>query len=117
MKITPLETLRVMAHMKPQEYAIYIVCRRHLADRGTVHFDGQRIASEFASGTAATVYRHGRALENAGWFKLVSVNQTPGRHYPCDYRILSHKEWAAEHPGACDHKALLKEWRTGWASE
>ncbi|WP_158788594.1 hypothetical protein [Granulicella sp. L46] len=94
-------------HMSATEYAIYDVCRALALgnDRGngTLYFSGPKIAERFRSMSKNTPYGVAKSLLEAGWFKLLKkpTRRSNGTLSPTHYKVLSHEEWASEHPRCC----------------
>jgi len=91
-------------HMTATEYAIWSVCRAmSTAQNGIVFFSGPRIAQKFREMGRNTPYTALAELRRMGWFKRVkdSYTRSDGTWTPTHYRVLSHEEWAAEHPLCC----------------
>jgi hypothetical protein len=90
-------------HMRAAEYGFYELCRALAHKTGTVYFDGRKIAARFGRMSKTTAYDLAHALTEKGFFEVVRQPgyRKNGTFQPYYFRVLSHKEWAAEHPGKC----------------
>lgn len=90
--------------MTAQQYGFWDVCRALAHQSGTLFFNGPGIAARFQGMHKSTAYNLADALTAAGWFKLTkeSTRRRDGTFSPKQYRVLSHEEWAEEHPGVCE---------------
>jgi len=91
-------------HMTATQYAVWDVCRSLSHENGILYFNAPGIADRFESMGKNYPYQIAEELECKGFFKLLkpSARRKDGTFTPRQYRVLSHDEWAAEHPGACD---------------
>ncbi|HZQ90372.1 MAG TPA: hypothetical protein VFA60_01110 [Terriglobales bacterium] len=105
MKSTP-PTTKCFAHyhMTAKEYGFWDVCRSLSHETGILYFNGRGIASRFKGMQKTTAYELADSLSQSGWFKLLkdSARRSDGMFSPRQYQVLSHAEWAAEHPDQCD---------------
>ena len=89
-------------HMTPVEFAVWDFGRSVSHRSGELNFNGRKIAASFQGLGKSTVYEAATSLTAKGFFKLVKdTKRQGGRYTPRQYRVLSHAEWAAEHPGQC----------------
>lgn len=92
-------------HMTAVEYAVWSVCRALSQGngKGTLYFSGPKIAERFRSMSKNTPYGVAKSLVESGWFKLLKAPtfRSNGTFSPTQYTVLSHEEWASEHPGCC----------------
>jgi len=96
-------------HMTATEYAIWSVCRAMAsAQNGVVYFSGPKIAAKFRSMGKNVPYSTVQSLSAMGWFKKVKESQKRANNTftPTHYRVLTHEEWAAEHPSCCVKPSL-----------
>jgi hypothetical protein len=104
--------------MSLTDYAIYDICvawsRKTSTDpqyagQHIVYFDGPQITSEFGEVSKSKIYKTAVSLRKAGWLVLVKETALKGdRMCSRHYRVLSHEEWATQHPGACEHTRAAK---------
>lgn len=64
--------------------------------KGTLHCSAESLAAYFGR-KACTVQRGLKKLRQLGFLELLDAR----KFKPNVYRVLSHKEWALEHPGMC----------------
>jgi hypothetical protein len=95
-------------HMKPGDYALYDYAAAVSRASGTFFSNDRRDAKEFGSGVSPrTIFGSRSRLEQAGWLKRIDkgprqkFNPVTGQTLSICYRVLSHGEWAAAHPGKC----------------
>lgn len=90
-------------HLSASEYGFYDVCRSLSHKTGVLYFDGRDIAGRFGSMAPSTAYNLAARLVKKGWLVLTKDSQrlSSGRFSARHYRVLSHEEWAAEHPRRC----------------
>src|SRR5262245_32282628 len=91
-------------HMTAQQYGFLDVCRALAHETGILYFNGPGIAARFQGMHKSTAYNLADSLLELGFFKLVkeSHRRRDGTFSPKQYRVLSHDEWAAEHPNKCE---------------
>ena len=89
--------------MSPAEYGIYDVCRSLAHKSGILFFSGRGIAARFKNVGRNSIYPRAASLTALGWLKVVkdSYRRADGTFSPRQYRVLSHDEWALEHPNEC----------------
>jgi hypothetical protein len=90
--------------MTAAQYGFWDVCRSLAHKNKILFFNGRSIAERFQGMSKSTAYLLAEALVEAGWFKLVkdSTRRKDGTFSPKQYQVLSHEEWAHEHPGGCE---------------
>ena len=90
-------------HLSPAEYAVWDVCRALSHDNGILYFSGRNVAARFKRLGKTGAYNLAASLLESGWFKLLKDSQRrrDGTWSPRQYKVLSHTEWAAEHPNSC----------------
>jgi hypothetical protein len=90
--------------MTAQQYGFWDVCKSLSHQTGILYFNGRSVAARFLGMQKSNAYKLADSLKESGWFKLVkeSHRRRDGTFSPKQYRVLSHDEWAAEHPNQCD---------------
>jgi hypothetical protein len=90
-------------HMTAAQYGFWDVCRSLAHKNKILFFNGRSIAERFQGMSKSTAYLLAEALTEGGWLKLVkdSTRRKDGTFSPKQYQVLSHEEWAAEHPEGC----------------
>ena len=107
-------------HMSFADYGIYNVVKawayqKSAKVKGTLFMDGNRISREFGVGSKSTVYNFRDRMVEAGWLvhldsvtvdsetgkKIKKRNKRNGKLSSERYKVLTHEQWAAAHPGAC----------------
>jgi hypothetical protein len=115
-------------HMSFTDYGILNVVtawayQKSAKVKGTLFFDGVRIANEFSEGGKSTVYDSRDRLIAAGWLvpldavvidpktglKIAKRNKRNGKLSSGRYRVLKHEDWVIEHPGACELCRAVQE--------
>ena len=91
-------------HLTMNEYALWDVARSLSYGDGVLYFNGRNIAARFKGADKSTMYRLAKSLLDQGWFVVLkdTTRRRDGTWSPRQYRVLSHAEWAAAHPTACD---------------
>jgi hypothetical protein len=94
--------------MNPTEYAVWDICRSLSHDSGILYFSGRNVAARFRGFGKTGAYNVAASLHESGWFKLLkdSVRRKDGTWSPRQYKVLSHADWAAEHPDGCGQPVL-----------
>ena len=89
-------------YMSPSEYGFYLVCRS-LSQDGVLQFNGTELAAQFGPMSENAAYERAKALEFGGWFVRLKkkVKRPGGIRATRQYRILSYREWADQHPEKC----------------
>jgi hypothetical protein len=94
-------------HMRPADFAFYDYAAV-ISKGGVFYSDDRRDSKEFGGGVSPrTIFGSRHRLEQAGWLKRIDkgprqkFNPVTGRTLSIRYRVLSHSEWAAAHPGKC----------------
>ena len=90
-------------HMRASEFGFYELCRALAHKSGTVYFDGRAIAARFGKMSKTTAYELAATLTAKGFFKIAKQPgyRKNGTFSPYYFKVLSHDEWAIEHPGQC----------------
>jgi hypothetical protein len=96
-------------HMSPAASAFHAYALAVSRTSGVFYSDDRRDAKEFGEYGISyrTIYGLRRFLDRAHWFvridkgSRIKRNPKTGTFESIRYRVLSHDEWAAEHPGSC----------------
>jgi hypothetical protein len=96
-------------HMSPAASAYHAYALAVSRGSAVFYSDDRRDAKEFGEDGISyrTIYGLRRFLDRAHWFvridkgSRVKRNPKTGTFESIRYRVLSHDEWAAEHPGFC----------------
>jgi len=90
-------------HLTPAEFGLWEICRSLSHQTGILYFNGPGIAARFKDTGKNTIYNIAAALTQKGWLRLLkdSVRRRDGMFSPRQYRVLTHEEWATEHPNQC----------------
>jgi hypothetical protein len=95
-------------HMSPGDYAYYSYALAVSRGTGIFYSDDRRDAKEFGGGISPrTIFGSRGRLEERGWFVRIDKgprqkrNPVTGHMLSLRYRVLTHEEWTALHPGHC----------------
>jgi hypothetical protein len=103
-------------HLTPEEYGYWNLFRMLSHKTGRLEFGGRHVIKYFdrEEGRATGVNKPGairQSLVALGWLKCTreanTVRMLNGQYAPPQYEVLSHEQWAAEHPGACAKRLAL----------
>ncbi len=89
-------------HMTGNEYALYDVARSKSKKTGILIFSSRQMANDFEGMSKSTAHRIAQSLIDKGWFipdESLVGNKPSGTS--ARYRVLSHEQWAANHPDQC----------------
>ena len=92
--------------MAASAYYDYALAVSHRSD--VFYSDDRRDAEDFGVSNK-TIWKLRTQLEKDGWFQPLDKrskrkrNRASGLYLPIRYRVLTHDEWVAAHPGKCRH--------------
>lgn len=97
-------------HMTIAQFGFLCLARSLSSQSGVLYFDGRKFGHNFAGGSAngrasrTPMYRMVRELTAMGWLEPLteSVRDAYGKFSPATFRVLTHDEWVAKHPGCCN---------------
>jgi hypothetical protein len=95
-------------HLSPTDSAYHSYALAVSRGSGIFYSDDRRDAKEFGGGISPrTIFGSRGRLEERGWFVRMDKgtrqkrNPVTGHMLSIRYRVLTHDEWAALHPGHC----------------
>jgi len=97
------------AHMTPDEYGVWNLCRELSYKSGVLLLDGRSMAQRFAGTSKSTIYRLVKALTKGEWFVLLEPLKrgASGQYLAARYKVLSHDEWTERHGCTqCSHQRV-----------
>jgi hypothetical protein len=92
-----------LARLSPISFLVYPFALRLSKTHGGRYSYPATLVGEFFDYDEWTVQQSYKELEKAGFFRRLETRFFEGNVY----RVLSHKEWAADHPGQCAVKTTL----------
>lgn len=89
-------------HLKMNEVAYHVYALAVSRESGIFYRDDRRDAKEFLAGKS-TICRIAQAVEEKGFMVLLEprTRLANGQLASGKYKVLTHEEWAAYHPGEC----------------
>jgi len=92
-------------HLSPEENGVLdVIMRLTHGGRRPFLLDGRKLAARFGRCNKNTIYRIIHALEAQGWLVRSGggqQNEQTGKYDSTTYHVLTHKQWAKVHAGAC----------------
>ena len=90
-------------HLGGSAFVVYSVLSNLIKSRGMSEISiGSRRLASYTVYDKNTICRALNALVAAGWIERFPASSR-GRYQPNTFTLLGHDDWAAEHPGQCDH--------------